>query len=60
MTLLEAKRILGRVNCRVGAVRRASSARVKRGFVISQTPRFGVVRQGGAKVDLVVSRGRRR
>jgi hypothetical protein len=58
MTVAAAKRTLGRVNCRVGRIRRAYS-RVKRGRVISQRPRFGAVLRGGGKVNLVVSRGRK-
>ena len=60
MTLVAAKRKLARVNCRVGKIRRAYSRAVKRGRVISQKPAFGAVRPGGAKVNLVVSRGRKR
>jgi hypothetical protein len=56
MRLLEAKRTLVRINCRVGRVRYASS-RAKKGLVISQKPLFGAVRPNGSKVDLVVSRG---
>jgi beta-lactam-binding protein with PASTA domain len=50
----------GRANCRVGKVRRAYSKIVKRGRVISQKPGFGAVLPKGAKVTLVVSKGRRR
>jgi hypothetical protein len=56
--LADAKLMLARVNCRVGKVRRAYS-RVKKGHVISQKPRFAAVRPGGAKVNIVVSRGRK-
>jgi hypothetical protein len=59
MTLAAAKRKLARVNCRVGKVSRAYS-RAMGGRVISQRPKFSAVRRGGAKVDLVVSRGPRR
>ena len=59
MTLAAARLLLARVNCRVGKVRRVHSRRVKKGRVISQKPAFGAVRPGGAKVNLVVSRGRR-
>jgi hypothetical protein len=57
LTLLDAKRSLARVNCRIGKVSRASSKRVKKGRVISQKPTFGAVRPGGTKVDVVVSSG---
>jgi hypothetical protein len=59
IVLPAAKRTLARANCRVGRVRRAYS-RAKRGRVILQKPYFGAVLPGGSKVDLVVSRGRRR
>jgi hypothetical protein len=57
-TLLAAKRTLARANCRVGEIRRAYST-LKKGRVISQKPKFGAVRPGGGRVELVVSRGRR-
>jgi hypothetical protein len=60
MTVGAAKRTLARANCRVGRIRRAYSRAVKRGRVISQKPAFGAVRPGGAKVNLVVSRRRKR
>jgi hypothetical protein len=58
-TFLVAKRTLARAHCRVGRVRRTYS-RVKAGRVISQKPTFGAVLPKGAKVNLVVSKGRRR
>jgi hypothetical protein len=54
-----ARQQIVRGNCRVGKIRRAYSKTVKRGRVISQRPRFGVVLRGGGKVNLVVSRGRK-
>jgi hypothetical protein len=60
MTPAAAKRELARVNCRVRKVRRLYSKRVKKGRVISQKPRFGAVLPGGGKVNLVLSRGRRK
>jgi len=57
MTVAAAKRRLGRVNCRVGTVKRAYNKYVGRGHVISQRPRYGVVLPGGAQIKLVVSRG---
>jgi hypothetical protein len=59
VTLAAAKRTMARASCRVGKIRRPYS-RIKRGRVISQKPRFGAVLPGGGKVDLVVSRGRKR
>lgn len=52
-----ARRLITRGRCRVGRVRRARSAR-PRGRVLSQSPRAGVSRTRGARVNLVVSRGR--
>jgi hypothetical protein len=60
MTLAAAKQALHRVNCRTGRVRRAYSKAVKKGRVIAQKPEVGTVRSRGVKVDLVISRGRRR
>lgn len=60
MTLATAKLTLARVNCRLGKVRRAYSRRAKRGRVISQSPKLGEALRHGARVDLVVSRGRRK
>jgi beta-lactam-binding protein with PASTA domain len=58
-TLLAARRTLARANCRVGRVRRGDSM-MEKGHVISQKPKFGAVRRGGVKVNLVVSSGWRR
>jgi hypothetical protein len=59
-TLAAARQLLQRASCAVGSVRRAYSARVARGRVIRQSPRFpGGVIAGGGKVALVVSLGRR-
>jgi FG-GAP-like repeat/PASTA domain/FG-GAP repeat len=59
-TLRAARRTLARANCRVGTIQRAYSKVVRRGRVISQRPKFGTVLPGGAKVNLVVSRGPKR
>ncbi len=56
-TLAVAARTLALSNCRVGRVRYAHSAKVKRRRVLSQKPTGGVWRKG-RKVDLVVSLGR--
>jgi FG-GAP-like repeat/FG-GAP repeat len=60
LTVFAARRLLARAHCRVGRVRRDYSDLVRRGRVASQKPGFAVVLAGGGKVDLVVSRGRRR
>jgi len=59
MKLETAKGALARANCRVGKVGRAYS-KIKKDRVISQQPKFGGARQGGAKVNLLISRGPRR
>jgi uncharacterized delta-60 repeat protein len=51
---------LVRANCRLGKVKRAYSRTVRKGRVSSQRPRPGARLPELAKVDLVVSRGRRR
>lgn len=56
----EARTRLIRSNCRLGKVERIYSMRVKRGRVISHRPRVGARLAELAKVDVVVSRGRRR
>jgi beta-lactam-binding protein with PASTA domain len=53
-----ARRAITRARCRVGRVRRARSLRAQ-GRVLSQTPRAGITRPKGTRVNLVVSRGRR-
>jgi hypothetical protein len=58
--LPDARRAIARANCRLGKVRRAYSKRAKRGRVISQRPKPGTALPNGGKVNLVVSRGRKR
>ena len=53
-----ARRMITRAYCRVGRVRRAESRR-PRGRIVKQSPRWGVKRARGARVSLVVSRGKR-
>jgi hypothetical protein len=59
MRLAAAKARLRRVSCRIGKVGRAHS-KVWAALVISQKPKFGAVLRGGGKVNVVISRGRRR
>jgi hypothetical protein len=59
-SLREAKQYLRYGNCRLGRVRHVSSRKVRKKHVISQRPRAGVVLPSASRVDLVVSRGRRR
>jgi len=57
-TLKKAKRSIRAHACTVGKVKRATSPRVKKGHVISQKPKPGKRLKHGAKVNLVVSKGR--
>jgi len=57
--LAAAKSALARAHCRTGTVRRAYS-RKKKGLVSSQSRRPGRVLPAGSRVNLVVSRGRKR
>jgi virginiamycin B lyase len=58
-SLRAAKNMLRRRGCGVGAVRRSFSSTVPRGHVISQRPHPGARHPAGAKVRLVLSKGRR-
>jgi hypothetical protein len=59
-SLRVAKRTIRRANCSVVAIRSAYSKTVPKGHVISTTPKAGTVLPRGGKVNLVVSRGRRK
>jgi fibronectin-binding autotransporter adhesin len=58
-TLRKAKAAIARSRCSSGRVRRAHSRSVRRGRVIAQTPRPGARLKRGARVNLVVSKGRK-
>jgi beta-lactam-binding protein with PASTA domain len=58
-TLSATRRALARRHCRLGRVGHAFSIKRKKGLVISQKPRAGSRRAKGAKVSVVVSKGRR-
>jgi hypothetical protein len=55
-----AKEAIVAYDCSVGKITRATSQSVKKGRVISQRPRAGTRRDRGAKINLVVSKGRGR
>ena len=57
-SLSAARRSIKTHNCSVGKVTRVTSSKVKNGRVVSQKPRPGKRLKHGAKVNLVVSRGR--
>jgi PASTA domain len=58
--LRAARSAITKAHCRVGKVRRKASKRIKRGRVISQSPKAGTKLPNRGKVNLVVSRGRAR
>jgi beta-lactam-binding protein with PASTA domain len=58
--LKAAKHALKTHHCRLGKVRHAFSKKVKKGHVISQKPKPHKRLKHKAKVNLVVSKGRRR
>ena len=58
-SLSAAKRSIKTHNCSVGKIKHATSRTVKKGHVISQKPKPGKRLKHGAKVNLVVSKGRR-
>jgi Tol biopolymer transport system component len=57
-TLAAAKRSIDAHHCSLGRVRNAKSRTIKKGHVISQKPKPGRRLAAGAKVGLVVSKGR--
>jgi uncharacterized delta-60 repeat protein len=57
--LRAAKRAINQAHCSVGKVTRVSSAKVKKGRVISQRPKPGTQLAAGSKVKLKVSKGRK-
>jgi hypothetical protein len=58
-TLGKAKSAMKTHYCRVGKINHAFSSKVKKGHVISQKPKAHKRLKHGAKVNLVLSRGRR-
>jgi beta-lactam-binding protein with PASTA domain len=59
-TLRSARRAIRKRHCRTGKITRAFSVKVTTGRVIAQRPKASKKLPNGAKVRLVVSRGRRR
>ena len=59
-TLARAKAAIARAHCRTGKVTHAYSKKVRKGRVVSQSPKAGKRLTHGARVKLVVSRGKRR
>jgi subtilisin family serine protease len=59
LKLLAAKRLLAKKGCSLGRVTRVRSRRVSRGRVVAQRPAPGMRLARGARVRVVLSRGRR-
>jgi uncharacterized delta-60 repeat protein len=59
-TLRTARGRLAKAHCTLGRVKRAYSRKVKKGRVISQTPRPGTQLPERSKVSVIVSRGHKR
>jgi serine protease AprX len=59
-TVARARRMLVARRCVLGRVKRTYSARIKQGWVISQSRRPGLRLPRGTRVNVVVSRGKRR
>jgi subtilisin family serine protease len=60
LTVIGAKRALVKKGCRLGRISRTYSRRVRRGRIVAQRPRPGLRLRRGAKVAVVLSRGRHR
>jgi Regulator of chromosome condensation (RCC1) repeat/PASTA domain len=58
--LTAAKRMIAKRHCRTGKVTYAYSRKRKKGVVLSQNRRPGSALPGGSRINLVVSRGRKR
>jgi serine protease AprX len=56
----QARRLLAAKRCALGRVKRTYSARIRKGWIISQSRRPGLRLPRGARVNVVVSRGARR
>ena len=59
LTLIGSKRLLVKRGCALGRITRSYSRRVARGHVIAQKRQPGLRLKRGAKVGVVLSRGRR-
>jgi hypothetical protein len=59
LNLVAARRLLAKRGCSLGRVTRVRSRRVARGRVVAQRPAPGIRLARGARVRVVLSRGRR-
>jgi hypothetical protein len=57
-SLTSARRLLHLHHCTLGRIKHVHTTHVPRGRVVSSSPRAGARRKNGAKVGLVISRGR--
>jgi len=57
-SLKTARRLLHLHHCTIGRIRRVRTRHVRRGNIVSSSPRAGARRKNAAKVGLVISRGR--
>jgi beta-lactam-binding protein with PASTA domain len=60
LSLVRARAKLRHAHCSVGAIDRKPSTRAKRGKVLAQKVKFGRRLRAGARVSLVVGKGRRK
>ncbi len=58
MKLPAAERAVRQAHCKVGKVKRVTSKAVRKGRVMSTTPRAGRILRAGTKIELFVSKGR--
>lgn len=58
MKLNAAERAMRKAHCKVGKVKHVKSKKVRRGRVMSTTPRAGRILRAGTKIELFVSKGR--
>ena len=58
--LASAQSAIAKSRCQTGTIRRSYSKTVRNGRVISQLPRPGTLQVDGGKVNLIVSKGRKR
>jgi serine/threonine-protein kinase len=59
-TVNAAKRALAAAHCKTGTIKKVASKKVNAGKVISESPKAGKHLANGARVSLLVSRGRKR
>ena len=58
MKLATAEKAVRQAHCKVGKIKRLTSRTLRRGRVMSTSPRAGRMLRAGSKVELFVSKGR--